>query len=199
MNETADEATLKFYGEDAERYAERTGTAPTLALKEFLNRLSHDSLILALGCGSGRDSTEMLRQGYNVVSTDGSPEMARQAEKRLNRPVSVLEFGEIEEKSKFDGVWANACLLHLPKDRLRDVIARIHRALRPKGILFASFKAGDGEGCDKLGRFFNYLSPVLLRTVFEEAAPWASIAIEGVPGVGYDGVPATWLNCTAIK
>jgi SAM-dependent methyltransferase len=141
----------------------------------------------------------MLRQGYNVLPTDGSPEMARQAEIRLNRPVLVLEFGEIEEESKFDGVWANACLLHVPKDRLGEVIARIHRALRPNGILFASFKAGEGEGRDKLGRFFRYQSPISLRTIFEEAAPWASLAIQGVPGIGYDSVPVTWLNCTAIK
>jgi hypothetical protein len=63
MSETADEATLKFYGEEAESYAERTGTAPTLALKEFLGRLPRYGLILELGCGSGRDSAEMLRQG----------------------------------------------------------------------------------------------------------------------------------------
>jgi hypothetical protein len=96
-------------------------------------------------------------------------------------------------------VWANACLLHVPKDRLPEVIARIHRALRPSGILFASFKAGEGEGRDKLGRFFNCLSPILLRTIFEEAAPWASFAIQEATGMGYDGALVTWLNCTAIK
>jgi hypothetical protein len=92
-----------------------------------------------------------------------------------------------------------SCLLHVPKDRLPEVIARIHRALRPSGILFASFKAGEGEGRDKLGRFFNCLSPILLRTIFEEAAPWASFAIQEATGMGYDGALVTWLNCTAIK
>jgi SAM-dependent methyltransferase len=147
-------------------------------------QVSERSRLVPHGCGSGRDSAEMLRQGYNVLPTDGSPEMARQAETRLNRPVLVLEFGKIEEESKFDDVWANACLLHVPEDRLREVIARIHRALPPNGILFASFKAGEGEGRDKLGRFFNYLSPTLLRTIFEQAAPWASLAMEGVSGYG---------------
>jgi SAM-dependent methyltransferase len=105
MSESADESTLKFYGQEAKRYCERTGSVPTSTLGEFLNRLPHGATILELGCGSGHDSAEMLRRGYNVLPTDDSPEMARLAERRLNRPVAVMEFGEIEGESKFDGVW----------------------------------------------------------------------------------------------
>ena len=125
--------------------------------------------------------------------------MARQAERHLHRSVAVLEFGEIERESKFDGVWANACLLHVPIPRLNDVIARIHRVLRPSGILFASFKAGEGEGRDRFGRYYNYPSPIRLRTIFEEAAAWVSLQIQETPGKGYDGIPVNWLNCTALK
>jgi SAM-dependent methyltransferase len=89
MNESADEATLKFYGQEAKKYCERTASAPTAILGEFLARLPQDATILELGCGSGRDSAETLQRGYNVLPTDGSPEMARQAERRLNRPVAV--------------------------------------------------------------------------------------------------------------
>jgi SAM-dependent methyltransferase len=196
---TGDEATLEFYGQEAERYCERTGSAPTATLGAFLGRLPPGATILELGCGSGRDSAEMLQRGYNVLPTDGSPEMARQAERHLHRSVAVLEFGEIERESKFDGVWANACLLHVPIPRLNDVIARIHRVLRPSGILFASFKAGEGEGRDRFGRYYNYPSPIRLRTIFEEAAAWVSLQIQETPGKGYDGIPVNWLNYTALK
>jgi SAM-dependent methyltransferase len=196
---TGDETTLEFYGREAERYCERTGSAPTATLGAFLGRLPHGATILELGCGSGRDSAEMLQRGYNVLPTDGSPEMAQQAGRRLHRSVAILEFGEIEGESKFDGVWANACLLHVPIPSMNDVIARIHRVLRPSGTLFASFKAGEGEGRDKFGRYYNYSSPIRLRTIFEEAAPWVSLQIQESPGVGFDDVPVAWLNCMALK
>jgi SAM-dependent methyltransferase len=172
---------------------------PTAALEKFLSYLLPGATVLELGCGCGRDSAEMLRQGYAVVPTDGVPEMARQAELRVGRPVQVLEFGNIEGESKFDGIWANACLLHVPKAQLINVIERLHRVLSPNGILFASFKAGSGEGRDRFGRYYNYLSLSRLKHVFEQSVAWRLLEIEEVPGVGYDGIPVAWLNCTAMK
>ena len=58
-----------------------------------------------------------------------------------------------------------ASLLHVPFDALPGVLAKVHRALKPGGWHFASFKAaggyaGDAEsgsgGRDALGRYFNY-------------------------------------------
>jgi SAM-dependent methyltransferase len=199
MADSADEATLNFYGQEAKRYSERTGLTATASLGQFLACLPLGASILELGCGSGRDSAEMLRQGYNVAPTDGSPEMARQAERRVRRPVAVLQFGEIAGEAKFHGVWACGCLLHVPVGSLSVVVTLIHRVLRPNGVLFASFKAGQGEGRDRFGRYYNYLSLVRLREVFEGAAPWASLQIREVPGVGYDAEPVIWLNCLAMK
>ena len=47
-----DETTLEFYGREAERYCERTGSTPTATLGAFLGRLPHGATILELGCGS---------------------------------------------------------------------------------------------------------------------------------------------------
>jgi SAM-dependent methyltransferase len=199
MSKTTDEAILKFYGREAEKYCERTVAAPTPTLGEFLNRLPRSATILELGCGSGRDSAEMLRRGYNVLAIDGSPEMAQQAERLLHRPVMVLEFGNIDGEAKFDGVWAGASLLHIPIEHLGDVVARIHRILRPSGVLFSSFKAGEREGRDRFGRYYNYSSRFLLKAIIEQTAFWASLEIQEAPGMGYDGVSVTWLNCTATK
>ena len=41
--------------------------------------------------------------------------------------------------------------------------ARIHRALKPSGVFYASFKIGEGDGRDNLGRYYNYPSPEWLR------------------------------------
>jgi len=101
MSQSVDAETLRFYNQEAERYCQQTGSVTSPALAGFLSRLEPGASILELGCGSGRDTIEMLRQGFDVTPTDGSPEMALQAERRLQYPVSVLEFGEIRGRRAF--------------------------------------------------------------------------------------------------
>jgi hypothetical protein len=125
--------------------------------------------------------------------------MARQAENRLKRPVLVLEVGEIEGEARFDGVWAHACLLHVPLSCLGDVLRRIYRVLKSPGILFANFKEGVVEGRDCFGRYYNYPTFDSLKKVFEAAADWTTLEIERSSGRGYDGIPVTWLNCLVTK
>ena len=48
--------------------------------------------------------------------------MARQAEAQLGRPVRVMRFEELDERQAYDGVWANACLLHAPFPPLPGVL-----------------------------------------------------------------------------
>lgn len=199
MSQSADIDTLRFYQQQAEVYSQRIPPTPSPALPPFLTRLSPGASILELGCGSGRDTVEMLRLGYNVTPTDGSPEMARQAENLLRRQVLVLEFSEIEGEARFDGVWAHACLLHVPVDHLGNVLSRIYRVLNLPGILFANFKQGEAEGRDRFGRYYNYPSLDALRDIFQQAAPWSALEIERSSGQGYDGAAVQWLNCTATK
>jgi SAM-dependent methyltransferase len=199
MSQSVDNETLRFYQHEAEAYCQRTEAISSPALQGFLERLKPGASILELGCGSGRDTVEMLRLGYDVTPTDGSPEMARQAEGRLRRKVFVLEFSEIEGEPRFDGVWAHACLLHVPVLHLGEVLGKIYRVLKSPGVLFANFKEGATEGRDRFGRYYNYPSLAALREIFQPAAPWFPLEIERSSGQGYDGATVKWLNCTAIK
>jgi len=199
MSQSADNETLRFYQHEAEAYCQRTEAISSPALQGFLERLKPGASILELGCGSGRDTVEMLRLGYDVTPTDGSPEMARQAEDILHRRVLVLEFSEIKDETRFDGVWAHACLLHVPLDYLGEVLSRIYRVLNSHGILFANFKEGAAEGRDRFGRYYNYPSLAALRDIFQQAAPRFALEIERSSGQGYDGAAVQWLNCTATK
>src|SRR5258708_20769265 len=158
MSHSADTETLRCYQKKARVYCRRTEAISSPALQSFLERLKPGASILELGCGSGRDAVEMLRLGYDVTPPDGSPEMARQAEGRLRRKVSVLEFSDIEGELRFDGVWAHACLLHVPVLHLGELLRKIYRVLKSPGVLFANFKEGAAEGRDRLGRYYNYSS-----------------------------------------
>ncbi len=163
-----DKATLRFYRENAQAYAEREIAAHT-RLTRFLALLPPGASILELGCGAGAASAQMLADGFDVCPTDGSPEMAAEASRRLGRPVETLLFHDLDKTEAYDGVWANACLLHVPRPELAQVLTLIWRALKPGGHFYASFKTGDAEGRDTLDRYYNYPSPDWLRATYSGA------------------------------
>jgi SAM-dependent methyltransferase len=194
-----DEATLKFYRGNAEAYAGREITSRQARLTAFLAPLPPGARILELGCGAGGDTAEMLARGFDVRATDGSPEMAAVASKRLGRPVETLLFHELDAVDAYDAVWANACLLHVPRDELADVLALIWRALKPAGRFFASYKTGDGDGRDTLNRYYNYPSPDWLRATYASAGNWNSLSIESGEVRGFDDKMASMLFVVALK
>lgn len=138
----------------------------------------------------------MLARGFNVLPTDGTAEIAAAASLRLGRPVPVLLFTQLEAEQEFDGIWANACLLHVPWADLSDIIGRIHRVLRPGGLFYASFKAGQGEGRDRFNRYFNCPESAALRDLYVHYA-WHSIDMREASGSGYDQEPTRWLHVFA--
>ncbi|WP_426239546.1 class I SAM-dependent methyltransferase [Pararhizobium sp. DWP1-1-3] len=193
-----DPDTLRFYEMEAAKYTSR-GVEPSRAwIDLFLSHLQPHAPILKFGCGAGQDSEFMLAKGFDVRPTDGTPEIAREAEKRLGIPVATLLFGDLNEQAGYDGIWANACLLHVPRAELPDILARIHAALKAGGIFYASFKAGETEGRDEFDRYYNYPSESWLRDIYAKLG-WASISIEAQSGSGYDNKPTEWLHVLAAK
>jgi SAM-dependent methyltransferase len=193
-----DDETLRFYGSNAQAYAKREITRHT-RLNRFLALLAPGASILELGCGAGADAAEMLGRGFDVCPTDGSPEMASEASRRLGRPVETLLFHDLDKVEAYDGVWANACLLHVPRSELAQVLARIWRALRPAGYFYASFKAGAADGRDTLNRYYNYPPPDWLRANYAEAGSWSSLSIETGEVRGFDDELAAMLFVVARK
>ncbi|MDM9621053.1 class I SAM-dependent methyltransferase [Rhizobium sp. S96] len=192
------EGTFSFYRQNAVDYAARNRTLPIRRLDAFLSALPAGASIIELGCGGGQDSVYMLSQGFEVTPTDGSAELAAKAEALLGRPVQVMRFDELDAEDAFDGTWAEASLLHVPRTELPGVLERIRRALKPGGILHATFKAGDAEGHDGFGRYYNYLSAELLSDMLGGSG-WHQIVISETDGTGYDRKPTRWLAMRAQK
>jgi len=205
MNKPSD-PTLAFYAREAAAYAarprfaagrSRSASESARRMEAFLAALPPGGDVLELGCGAGDDTLAMRARGFNVRPTDGAPEMAAEAARRLGHTVDVLLFQDLTDVARYDGVWANACLLHVPRAAFDDVLGRIHRALRPAGALYCSFKAGDKDGLDTLGRYYNYPDEAWLRARFAAAGAWRDVSIEAAQGGGYDKVPTPWLHVMA--
>jgi SAM-dependent methyltransferase len=193
-----DEATLQFYRKNAQGYAD-WAKAPSARLTRFLALLPLGGSILELGCGAGDHSAVMLERGFSVRPTDGSPEMADVASRRLGRPVEAMLFDALNEQDAYDGVWASACLLHVPRDELGGILARIHRALKLAGVFYASFKIGEGDGRDTLGRYYNYPSPEWLDATYAAAGKWESLVSETSEIKSFDDAPATMQHLIVRK
>src|SRR5947209_6112894 len=104
-----DDDTIRFYRDNVAAYV-KGPHGRLVRLQRFLTELPCGASILELGCGSGRHSAEMIAAGFDVRPTDGSPEMAAEAARRLGRPVATLRFDQLDEHERYDAVWASACL-----------------------------------------------------------------------------------------
>jgi SAM-dependent methyltransferase len=194
-----DPDTLAFYAAEAPVYVASGPGGASRHLAAFLDRLAPGARILELGCGGGRDAAAMLARGFDVDATDGTAAMTAKAEARIGRPVRVLRFEQLDAVAAYDAVWAHASLLHVPRPALPDLLAAIHRALRPGGLHFASYKSGGAEGRDRFGRYFNYPSPEELGAAYARSAPWEVLARVEEMGGGYDGRQGPWLAMTLRK
>jgi SAM-dependent methyltransferase len=193
-----DDDTLQFYRRNAEAYA-GWAKAPSTRLVDFLGMLPPGGDILELGCGAGNHLAEMLARGFRVRATDGSPEMAVIAARRLNHPVEAMLFDQLDEVAAYDGVWASACLLHVPREELAGILGRIHRALRAGGLFYASYKVGHGDGRDSLGRYYNYPTPEWLETTYAASGSWQPVKSDTSVIKSFDDAPATMLHVVVKK
>lgn len=147
--------TIDYYNKNAREFIDRTlGMDMSFCPKKFIALLKSGSFILDAGCGSGRDSKFFLECGFHVQAVDASREMCILAEKYIGQSVKCMRFEELQYHSQFDGVWASASLLHVGKKELPDLLCQFHKALKPDGIMYASFKYGDTEE-ERLERFFS--------------------------------------------
>ena len=135
----------------------------TESRQRFLQTIPRDAHILDFGCGSGRDTRVFLDLGYHVDACDGSIELCRIASEITGIQVKQMLFQELNEVAIYDGIWACASILHLPKADLKTVLEKIAKALKEQGVLYTSFKYGTFEGM-RAGRYFTDFKEDSLKT-----------------------------------
>jgi len=117
--------------------------------------------ILEIGFGAGRDIKSFLDRGLEIDGVDYSKEFIIHCKKHY--PTVRYYNEDIREimlkGGTYDGIWAFASLLNLPKKDIKAVLQKLHMALKNEGIIFISVKEGEGELMvpDKAGeRLFSF-------------------------------------------
>lgn len=103
--------------------------------------------ILDFGCGPGRDLRWFHEQGHRPVGLDGCPDFCEMAREYSGCEVWQQRFLQLAlPADRFDAVFANAALFHVPSSELPRVLHALHQTLRTGGILFTSNPRGNAEG-----------------------------------------------------
>ncbi len=193
-------ATLAYYQDNAREYIQETIDLEFTGQirQRFLELLAPDSLVLDLGCGSGRDSRFFLEAGHRIVAVDPVDAIAESATEYLGQPVRVQKAEELEETNTYDGIWACASLLHIPRSRIEATFTIICKALKPGGIWYMSFKRGETEYQDHKQRFFNNYTIPLMEQVLRQYPQLSIIDIYESPSL-LRGKVQPWLNILLKK
>jgi 2-polyprenyl-3-methyl-5-hydroxy-6-metoxy-1,4-benzoquinol methylase len=194
VRRAAGAATVRAYDAHADAYAEGGTDLPAAvetAVDQLAALLGPGSRVLEIGSGGGRDARALEAAGLRVRRTDITASFVERL-RTQGFTADLLDplTGELDDPAApdaaYDAVWADASLVHVARDDLGTVLRRLASATRPEGLLFASFKEGDGEGWSVHGavaapRFFTYWQePVLRETV--EAAGWSVQHVVRSPG-----------------
>lgn len=148
-------STQRYYQLHAQQFFESTVAVDMAEIRErFTDLLPAHGAVLDAGCGSGRDAKAFAEQEFQVEAFDASPELAALASQHSGLSVKVMRFQDLDAVARYDGIWCCASLLHVPLKELPEVFRRLAQALKAGGVLYASFKYGQGEREDN-GRVFT--------------------------------------------
>jgi len=120
--------------------------------------------ILDLGCGPGRDLKTFASEGHLAIGLEGAPRFAEMARTFSGCEVWQQDFLRLDlPEGRFDGIFANASLFHVPSADLPRVLRELRAALKPRGVLFSSNPHGQDEEGWNRGRYGVYHRPATWR------------------------------------
>jgi SAM-dependent methyltransferase len=165
--------TLAHYDGSAQSF--RTGTADHDVSQNIAALLRHlpspgQHTILDFGCGPGRDLVVFRALGHVAVGIDGAEQFVRIAREDSGSEVLHQDFLHLDlPAERFDGIFANASLFHVPSQELPRVLGQLWRCLKPDGVLFSSNPHGPNREGWSGDRYGCYLDLPTYRQILGDA------------------------------
>ncbi|QXG30899.1 class I SAM-dependent methyltransferase [Pseudomonas viridiflava] len=126
--------------------------------------------ILDFGCGPGRDLKTFTALEHVAVGLDGSERFAEMARTETGCEVLQQNFLELDlPPARFDGIFANAVLFHIPRQELPRVLLQLRATLKPGGVLFSSNPRGENQEGWQGERYGSYHDLESWRALLTEA------------------------------
>lgn len=170
---TITRTTLDHYNAVAESFREGTRDHDVSQNIEALLRHIQGQApfhILDFGCGPGRDLKTFTSMGHVAVGLDGSQAFARMARQDSGCEVWQQDFLKLDlPDERFDGIFANAVLFHIPVQELPRVLKQLRATLKPDGVLFSSNPRGENQEGWNGQRFGAYHDLAAWRALLTEA------------------------------
>ena|SRR5579862_9298491 len=198
------EGTLQHYGEHADAFWEGTrGHDVAHNVAALLDAIEGTPpfTILDLGCGPGRDLKTFADMGHETVGVEAVPQFAAMA--RAHSRCEVWEQDLLRltlPAERFDGVFANAVLFHVPTQELPRVLGELRGTLKRRGVLFCSNPHGDDDEGWSRGRYGVWHRPESWHAVVS-AAGFAELRRyyrpEGVPRERQPWLATVWRSTRA--
>jgi SAM-dependent methyltransferase len=152
--------TLEYYDRRAEQFWQGTRdhdvSQNIAALLQYIEGAPPFTL-LDFGCGPGHDLKALAARGHVAIGLEGAARLTAMARAYGGCDVWQQDFLTLDlPAGRFDGVFANASLFHVPSRTLPDVLRRLRACLKPRGVLFASNPRGHNEEGWNAGRYGVY-------------------------------------------
>lgn len=169
--------TLRHYQDCAEDFREGTREHDVSQnIAALLRHIQADApfQILDFGCGPGRDLRTFSALGHMPIGLDGCPQFVEMARSDSQCEAWQQDFLALDlPPARFDGIFANAVLFHIPSQELPRVLRQLHATLKPGGVLFSSNPRGDnqeGWNGDRYGAYYDLVNwrRLLLAAGFSE-------------------------------
>lgn len=197
----SDQPTIDAYNKIAEEFSQRNSVSLYNAeFQLFRSFVKNGNKILEIGCGTGRDAEELVKLNFDCTGIDASEGMLAIARERVKQGrFQIGDFYRLDfPDHTFDGFWAAASFLHVPKNEIDNVLREARRILKPGGIGFISLKqktimdegyirAARAGGIERYFAFYakDEFGGILLKNHFEVLQITTLVEKDGTPWLCY--------------
>ena len=204
-SKTQTEKTTETYTVLGDKYLEDISNATPPELSDFIKLFPQGSKILEVGTAGGRDAKIFVDAGMDVTGIDMVGDFLNKAKKDvpnanfIQMDVRGMNFPD----NSFEGIYANAVLLHLEKKEVPPVLDKFYALLKPEGKLHIRLKEGEGEKeiVEKLSqnhsRFFSFFTQAEVEELLKKSG-FKIIRSEEMPdNIGREGLK--WISIWGEK